>query len=74
MFLRHNASRLHSFLPSYRNPVRRYATLFEGQPQQPSVQTALPGPQSIDGRARLGRVFDSAAMRMLVDYEQSRGN
>lgn len=38
------------------------------------MRTALPGPQSISGREKLSSVFDTGAMRMLVDYEQSRGN
>ena len=74
MSFRHTAIRLRGAATQPKRSARCYATLFAGQPEQPSVHTALPGPQSIDGRARLGRVFDTAAMRMLVDYEQSRGN
>lgn len=60
--------------PLVRHHVRQYATLFENQPQGPDVHTALPGPLSVEGRAKLGRVFDTGAMRMLVDYERSKGN
>jgi len=74
MFLRHNVVRANSSLRAIRTPSRQYATLFEGQPERPSVNTTLPGPQSISGREKLRSVFDTAAMRMLVDYEQSRGN
>lgn len=74
MSLRLSTPRLRPLLSTQRTSVRRYATLFDGQPREPCVQTALPGPQSMEGRAKLGRVFDTGAMRMLVDYENSRGN
>ena len=60
--------------PGLKHHARQYATLFENQPQRPDVHTVLPGPLSVDGRAKLGRVFDTGAMRMLVDYERSQGN
>ena len=74
MFPRRNADHVNAFLTSIRTPLRRYATFFEDQAERPNVRTAVPGPQSINGREKLGSVFDTAAMRMLVDYEQSRGN
>jgi hypothetical protein len=74
MFLPRKFACARTPLSSIRKPTRRYATLFEGQPEQPSVRTALPRPQSISGREKLSSVFDTAAMRMLVDYERSRGN
>ncbi|RMY62190.1 hypothetical protein D0863_11034 [Hortaea werneckii] len=60
--------------PGLKHHARQYATLFENQPQRPDVHTVLPGPLSVEGRAKLGRVFDTGAMRMLVDYERSQGN
>lgn len=74
MSRRLSSARLRALLPTPNTPVRRYVTLFDDQPQKPSVQTYLPGPRSTEGRAKLGRVFDTGAMRMLVDYENSHGS
>lgn len=74
MTIRLSTARLRPLFPTTSLSTRQYATLFKGQPHEPYVQTDLPGPLSIEGRAKLGRVFDTGAMRMLVDYEHSLGN
>ena len=74
MPFRPSTARLRRPFSPPKSPSRKYATLFEDQPREPLVSTALPGPQSLHGRTKLSRVFDTGAMRMLVDYENSRGN
>lgn len=74
MTIRLSTARLRPLFPTTGLSTRQYATLFKDQPNEPCVQTALPGPLSIEGRAKLSRVFDTGAMRMLVDYENSLGN
>jgi 4-aminobutyrate aminotransferase/(S)-3-amino-2-methylpropionate transaminase len=48
--------------------------LFSGEPEGPTVNTVIPGPQSKSEIEALNEVFDTRAAHMLVDYSKSRGN
>jgi len=59
-----------------RDPFRRYAqqAFFPDEPQSPTVTTAIPGPQSVKAAERLGKIFDTQNINMVVDYQRSLGN
>lgn len=57
--------------------ARGFATadLIPDEPSQPAVHTsAIPGPASLEAIARTGKISDSRAQQLVVDYEKSRGN
>ncbi|KAH6871030.1 aminotransferase class-III-domain-containing protein [Thelonectria olida] len=47
---------------------------FADEPQGPTVATAIPGPKSKEAIKRLGKIFDSTAAIVSVDYQKSYGN
>lgn len=57
---------------------RAYASLaekfFPSEPIKPVVSTAIPGPKTKEGLARLNKTFEATAAYFLVDYNRSNGN
>ncbi|KAG5665178.1 hypothetical protein KAF25_009303 [Fusarium avenaceum] len=49
-------------------------SFFAGEPDAPSVKTAIPGPQTKKHMDELTKVFDTRSANMLVDYTKSKGN
>lgn len=49
-------------------------SFFVGEPDAPSVKTAIPGPQTKKHMDELTKVFDTRSANMLVDYTKSKGN
>jgi len=47
---------------------------FPNEPAGPVVKTAIPGPKSKQAIEELDKVFDTRAINMLANYEQSCGN
>lgn len=47
---------------------------FPDEPAGPQIRTAIPGPKSKKAIADLDRVFDTRALNMLANYQQSYGN
>ncbi|KAF1961281.1 4-aminobutyrate aminotransferase [Byssothecium circinans] len=47
---------------------------FPDEPTTPIVKTPIPGPKSKDAIERLGKVFDTRSLNMMVDYGRSYGN
>jgi 4-aminobutyrate aminotransferase/(S)-3-amino-2-methylpropionate transaminase len=47
---------------------------FPNEPTGPVVKTAIPGPKSKKAIEELDKVFDTRALNMLANYEQSFGN
>ena len=56
------------------SPLQAAAALFPGEPQDPTVKTAIPGPVSKKHIEDLDNVFDTRNLNMLVDYPRSNGN
>ena len=57
--------------------VRRIAsasTLVAGEPKTPSIQTAIPGPKSIEMISKMKAIQISDAVQLFVDYSKSIGN
>ncbi|KAJ3461659.1 4-aminobutyrate transaminase [Fusarium solani] len=49
-------------------------SLFPGEPEAPTVKTAIPGPKTKQHIEELTQVFDTRSMNMLADYTKSKGN
>lgn len=49
-------------------------TFFAGEPEAPTVKTAIPGPKTKSHMDELTKVFDTRSANMLVDYTKSKGN
>jgi 4-aminobutyrate aminotransferase / (S)-3-amino-2-methylpropionate transaminase len=49
-------------------------TFYSGEPNGPTIKTAIPGPKSKQLIDDLNKVFDTRALNMLVDYQNSFGN
>lgn len=49
-------------------------SLFPGEPEAPTVKTAIPGPKTKKHIEELTQVFDTRSMNMLADYTKSKGN
>ncbi|KAF1945289.1 4-aminobutyrate aminotransferase [Clathrospora elynae] len=47
---------------------------FPDEPKQPTIKTAIPGPESKKAIERLSRVFDTRSLNMMADYSRSYGN
>ncbi|KAL9125449.1 MAG: hypothetical protein Q9217_005347 [Psora testacea] len=47
---------------------------FPDEPHRPTIQTAIPGPQSKKAVEELDRVFDTRSLNMLANYQNSFGN
>lgn len=47
---------------------------FPSEPVEPSVVTAIPGPKTEEGLAKLNKTFEATAAYFLVDYNRSIGN
>lgn len=45
-----------------------------GEPNEPRVVTQIPGPNSINLRNELGKIQNSAAVQLFIDYSKSIGN
>lgn len=50
------------------------ASLFPGEPSQPTVKTQIPGPKSKAAIERLSKVTDTRSLNMMANYQQSYGN
>ena len=48
--------------------------LFPGEPDGPSIRTAIPGPESKKAIKHLDRVFDTRSLNMMANYRNSYGN
>lgn len=46
----------------------------DAEPKGPIVKTSIPGPQSQAIAAGLNSIFDTRNLKMVLDYEKSRGN
>ncbi|RGP70813.1 4-aminobutyrate aminotransferase [Fusarium sporotrichioides] len=49
-------------------------TFFAGEPEAPSVKTAIPGPKTKSHMDELTKVFDTRSANMMADYTKSQGN
>lgn len=49
-------------------------SLFPGEPEAPTVKTAIPGPKTKQHIEELTQVFDTRSMNMLADHTKSKGN
>jgi 4-aminobutyrate aminotransferase / (S)-3-amino-2-methylpropionate transaminase len=47
---------------------------FPDEPTGPIIKTAIPGPKSKQAIEELDKVFDTRALNMLANYQQSFGN
>jgi len=47
---------------------------FPNEPKEPIVKTQIPGPKAQAAIERLSKVFDTRALNMMTDYENSTGN
>ncbi|KAH7326395.1 aminotransferase class-III-domain-containing protein [Stachybotrys elegans] len=47
---------------------------FQGEPDGPTIKTAIPGPESKKLTQELDEVFDTRSLNMLTDYTKSVGN
>jgi 4-aminobutyrate aminotransferase/(S)-3-amino-2-methylpropionate transaminase len=47
---------------------------FAGEPEAPSVKTAIPGPKTKSHMDELTKVFDTRSANMMADYTKSQGN
>ena len=47
---------------------------FPDEPMGPMVRTAIPGPQSQKAIAELNQIFDTRALNMMTNYQNSYGN
>jgi 4-aminobutyrate aminotransferase/(S)-3-amino-2-methylpropionate transaminase len=47
---------------------------FPDEPKGPQVRTAIPGPKSKKAIAELDSIFDTRALNMMANYQQSYGN
>lgn len=47
---------------------------YSGEPEGPSVKTAIPGPRTKKLVADLETVFDTRSLNMMADYNNSVGN
>jgi len=47
---------------------------FPNEPREPTVKTAIPGPESKKAIEALGKVFDIRSLNMMADYGSSIGN
>lgn len=47
---------------------------FKSEPAEPTVKTAIPGPESKKYIQELDAVFDTRSLNMLADYTKSFGN
>jgi 4-aminobutyrate aminotransferase / (S)-3-amino-2-methylpropionate transaminase len=47
---------------------------YAGEPDAPSVKTAIPGPEAKRQIEALNDVFDTRSLNMLTDYQKSFGN
>lgn len=50
------------------------STFYNGEPEGPTVKTAIPGPKSKEAIVKLDEVFDTRSLNMLADYTKSFGN
>jgi 4-aminobutyrate aminotransferase/(S)-3-amino-2-methylpropionate transaminase len=50
------------------------STFYHGEPEGPTVKTAIPGPNSKELITELDTVFDTRSLNMLADYTKSFGN
>lgn len=48
--------------------------LFPGEPEGPTVKTAIPGPKSTAAIQRLSNVTDTRSLNMIANYKNSLGN
>lgn len=47
---------------------------FPDEPAGPTIQTAIPGPESVKAIERLSKVFDTRSLNMMTNYQRSYGN
>lgn len=47
---------------------------FADEPTGPEIRTAIPGPKSKVAIAELNKIYDTRALNMMVNYQQSYGN
>ncbi|CAK7568564.1 MAG: 4-aminobutyrate transaminase [Sporothrix epigloea] len=59
---------------SFSSAADLQSTLLAGEPNGPSIKTAIPGPKAKAVADNLGEVFDTRALNMLADYRKSHGN
>lgn len=74
------ASRTYSYrygsvLPRhFATAVSNTASYFANEPKQPEVKTKIPGPAALRAKEQMGKIQDTRAVNMMVDYDRSIGN
>lgn len=49
-------------------------SFYEGEPDAPTIKTAIPGPRTKELVNDLEQVFDTRSLNMMADYNKSVGN